>query len=125
MNKFVKAILIVGGLFFLIWIYTVYNPLESGFFPKCPFKQLTGLDCPGCGSQRAIHFLLNGSWELAWQSNPLLIVAIPYVVTGAFFDAAKKDNPKMLKWRNRLLGINAIKIIFVIVLLFWVGRNIV
>ncbi|MDE7397749.1 MAG: DUF2752 domain-containing protein, partial [Muribaculum sp.] len=38
-------------------IYAVFDPTLP-WFPKCLFRQLTGLECPGCGSQRAIHALL-------------------------------------------------------------------
>ena len=40
-------------------VYSVFDPLKSSFFPSCPFKSVTGLDCPGCGSQRAIYELLH------------------------------------------------------------------
>ena len=39
-------------------VYHKYNPSDFKLFPKCPFYVLTGLKCPGCGTQRAIHCLL-------------------------------------------------------------------
>ncbi len=48
--------------------------------PRCPVKMLTGLDCPGCGSQRALHALLTGQFAKAWAFNPAMIVAIPLLL---------------------------------------------
>ena len=52
----------------LIAAYYRLGP-ESGLYPRCMFRQLTGLDCPGCGSQRAIHALLHGHVAEAWGYN--------------------------------------------------------
>lgn len=41
-------------------------------YPRCPVKWLTGLDCPGCGSARALHSLLHGEFAKALAYNPWL-----------------------------------------------------
>lgn len=48
------------------------------FFPQCPLKWLTGLSCPGCGVQRALHALLNGHFAEALSYNYFFILSIPY-----------------------------------------------
>lgn len=53
------------------------NPAEHSFFPKCTFHSLTGLDCPGCGGQRAVHQLLHGHVVAAFRCNALLITLLP------------------------------------------------
>ena len=58
MNKILLGILAVSVL---ALIYYKFNPSDIAIFPKCPFLLLTGLKCPGCGSQRAIHSLLHFS----------------------------------------------------------------
>jgi hypothetical protein len=40
---------------------------------QCQFKQLTGVDCPGCGSQRAFVFLLKGEIGKSVSMYPALI----------------------------------------------------
>ena len=35
------------------------NPEEAIWMPKCIFHSFTGLDCPACGSQRAVYHLLH------------------------------------------------------------------
>lgn len=117
--------LIVGLVLFLGFVYYRFNPSEFGFFPKCPFLQTTGLKCAGCGSQRAIHQLLHFNIQGAFRENPLLVLALPYILVGFFLDLPKsKKNPKLLKWRNRLLGLKAIYFWALVVIFFWVGRNV-
>lgn len=52
----------------------------TGFMPRCPFKMITGLDCPGCGSQRALHDLLAGHPADAAAHNLILIPALIYLL---------------------------------------------
>lgn len=58
-------------------VYFLFNPLKAGFFPRCPFYVLTGLYCPGCGSQRAFHALLHGHLLTAAHDNLLSVLALP------------------------------------------------
>lgn len=109
----------------LILFYKAYNPYEYSFFPKCPFLELTGWQCPGCGSQRAIHFLLNLDFAAAFRENALLVISIPYALTGFAFEAIRKPGNKMLRWRQRLFGRNAIFIILIIIVGFWILRNLI
>lgn len=54
------------------------DPHRPGFlFPGCPFKALTGLDCPACGGLRMTHDLLNGDLPAAVVDNVFLLVALP------------------------------------------------
>jgi len=54
-----------------------FEPGRTGFFPLCPFRSLTGLRCPGCGTTRALHQLLHGHALAAFELNPLLLLALP------------------------------------------------
>ncbi|HYH57581.1 MAG TPA: DUF2752 domain-containing protein, partial [Anseongella sp.] len=69
----------LAGVIVLLSLYFFFDPSLAGFFPPCPFKRLTGLDCPGCGSQRALHALLNLHVGAAFRFNPLLLTAIPFL----------------------------------------------
>jgi hypothetical protein len=66
----------LGSLFFY------FNPGEASFFVPCPLRYVTGLECPGCGSQRAIHQLLHGNLKTAFGLNPFLIFSIPLIGYG-------------------------------------------
>lgn len=53
------------------------DPGESGPYPVCPFRLLTGLWCPVCGSTRAVHALLHADLAAAAAYNVLLVLAVP------------------------------------------------
>ena len=124
----IVAILVAGCV-----IYFSYNPVESVYFPKCPFLMLTGLKCPGCGSQRAIHALLHLDIRSAFHHNALLVLSLPYILillttkillnptTSSFFSFSNKILPH---FSNILQHPNIIWSYFISVLFFWIARNI-
>lgn len=70
------GVALVGvGLAILIY----QHPSENPHIPACPMYKMTGLYCPGCGSTRATHYLLNGQLALAFRHNPLLLVSLPVI----------------------------------------------
>ena len=58
----------------------VRDPHASGSWGYCPWKLLTGFDCPGCGTLRAVNDLTHGDLVAAASSNLLFVVAVPIVV---------------------------------------------
>ncbi|MDD3160578.1 MAG: DUF2752 domain-containing protein [Bacteroidales bacterium] len=111
-------------LLLLAVLYKKYNPLESAFFPACPFRSLTGLLCPGCGSQRAIHQLLNFNIAAAFHENMLLVIAIPYLIVGWIIELIPHPDALLLAWRKALYGPRAIIIILFVIIAYWILRNI-
>ncbi len=105
-------------------LYFVFDPAEHVVFPKCPFKMLTGWDCPGCGSQRAIHALLHGDVLSAFRLNALMVLAVPYLALGFAWGMVREPGEKMLKWRKRLFGERAIYVILLLIIGYTVWRNI-
>ena len=69
--------------FMTVTILALYiaNPVSYRFWPKCPFKVLTGLDCPSCGIQRFLHAFLHGNFSHAISYNYYLIYALPYALS--------------------------------------------
>lgn len=119
-------ILILSLVFFIgaLFIYGRFDP-QTTPFPKCLFKSITGLSCPGCGSQRAIHQLLHLNVIEAFKFNPLFIIAIPYlllVIPLELFKNSGHDNIR--KWHNIFCGYYATIIVLVIVVLHFIARNI-
>jgi hypothetical protein len=64
-----------------IWVITTgavvvgyFNPTTTNFFPACPFHELTGLNCPGCGLTRGFHAFFQGDILTALHFNVLLPV---------------------------------------------------
>ncbi len=72
-----RAPMIVGatGAIACAYVY-LQDPSEPGHYPPCPFKILTGLDCPFCGSLRATHELLHGNVSTAIDYNALTVFVI-------------------------------------------------
>lgn len=60
----------------LLPLYFFIDPEKWKIFPKCPFLALTGLYCPGCGSQRAIHDLLHLRIASSLDHNLLVLPSL-------------------------------------------------
>lgn len=54
------------------------DPHRPGsLFPPCPFKLLTGWNCPACGGLRMTHDLLHGDLAAAVVDNVFLLIGLP------------------------------------------------
>lgn len=71
-NSLVAAL--IGVAAFVLWWQ---HPEGNKAIPQCLVLKHTGFYCPGCGSLRAIHFLLQGEFTKAWHMNPLTVLLIP------------------------------------------------
>lgn len=120
-NKLLFLLIVVFLIAGLVFYYFI-DPLSANFIIKCPFKAITGLDCPGCGSQRAVHELLHGNFKQAFVDNALFIIALPYAFVGILFEwfSLKYKYPKIRKF---LFGKTAIYFVAAIIILFFIMRN--
>lgn len=56
----------------------VADPHRPGtVFPPCPFRLLTGWNCPACGGLRMTHDLLHGDLGAAVVDNVFLLAVLP------------------------------------------------
>jgi hypothetical protein len=112
---FVVIILLITGYYFFL------NPYKQEyFFISCPFYKITGFQCSGCGSQRAFHEILHLNFEEAFRQNALVLFGIPYFSL-IFFTSFFQE--KFAKLRQILIGKKTILILFFIVILFGIFRN--
>ncbi len=82
--------------------------------PQCLFRRLTGYDCPGCGTQRAIHAMLHGDFRAAWHYNAALLPGLAVAALYAW-------RPRRLR---RILFSSATPYaLAALVIGWWVGRN--
>jgi hypothetical protein len=98
------------------------DPNHSSLYPQCPFKAMTGWDCPGCGITRALRALMTGHPLRALDHNVLVVVA---AVVGLVWYATNRvrarqgRDPLRLShprwWTGALI---------VVIAVFWVTRNI-
>ncbi len=115
---FISVIVFLG----MLSLYFFYNPSQHSFFPKCIFHQATGLHCPGCGSQRAIHKILQGDFIEGLKHNILiflLIIVIAYQITIYGLNHFMNKNHTNLLHRSMVT-----KIILILVISYWILRNI-
>lgn len=47
---------------------------------RCPFLQLTGHQCPVCGTTRSWHAALKGQWHAAFEYHPVAPLLLPVAV---------------------------------------------
>ncbi len=52
----------------------------TSVYPGCPFKMLTGWNCPFCGGLRMTHDLLHGDLAASINDNIYLLVGIPVLI---------------------------------------------
>ena len=65
------AVLAAAALFFHL-----ADPATARGYVPCVFHRVTGLLCPGCGGQRAMHLLLHGEFAAALRSNVFAVAVL-------------------------------------------------
>jgi hypothetical protein len=121
MRRYLIIVLAIAVLMLLGFIYFALDPASSAVFPRCGFLTLTGYKCPGCGSQRAVHALLNGDVAGAFGYNAMLFIAVPWVALCLFAETQRTRNPRLYV---RLHPPVLIWLFLVLVLAWWLLRNI-
>ena len=123
MTSLHKLVWVCAGLIVLgiIAVYLIFDPTQSDLFPKCPFMMLTGLKCPGCGSQRVIHALLNGDVAAAWHRNAFMVAMLPLIVLYLLSEIFRTRFNGLYRVLNSIWAVGAV---FVVVMLWWILRNV-
>lgn len=95
----------------LVYLYW-HDPATTTVYPKCVFRSVTGLWCPGCGLSRGFYAFLHGDFIAAIKMNLLVFVVAPGLA--AIVCVARR--------------IGTLKVIDILAcvlsLLFWVVRNV-
>ncbi|MDE6133961.1 MAG: DUF2752 domain-containing protein [Muribaculaceae bacterium] len=113
------AAAILVAVFVCLWYYRHDPSAEPA--PSCLFRTLTGFDCPGCGSQRALHALLHGRIAKAWSYNAFLFFAVPAAILYTVAQTWRHRMPRLYNKLNSPLVISAFTLA---IILWWVLRNI-
>ena len=113
------AAALVLALVAIACFYYFVDP-ASGLMPRCFFHAVTGLQCPGCGFQRALHALLHGNIGEAWHYNPFAFFAVP---TGIFYIVTESMRHRWPRFHARAVHPLIIIAITAAILAFWVARN--
>lgn len=102
------------------WLVREVDPSQPGHYPLCPFRALTGWDCPGCGTVRALHAVANGDVAAGLDHNLMTVLALP-VLVGVWFAWTRRQLlglPRAVVLDSRL--VTGLAVVFV---LFAVVRN--
>jgi hypothetical protein len=91
------------------------DPHRPGsLFPGCPFKMLTGWNCPACGGLRMTHDLLHGDLSAAVVDNVFLLIGLPLLALWSVWRLS----------RGRRVFIPAVMVLITIAAIAWtVLRN--
>ena len=116
-----KAVIALGALAAVVAYCTFCMATDS--MPRCPFKWITGFDCPGCGSQRAIRALIAGHPLEAWSYNLILPPMLAYLAAILVLPLIKGGIPR--KIYERLTSPGVISAIAAVVILWWIVRNLI
>jgi magnesium-transporting ATPase (P-type) len=86
----------------------------------CPFNNITGLYCPGCGGIRCLRHLLQGDARAALESNSLLVISFTSIL---FMIALFLKNKKRMDL-SKCLNINYLILVLLLISVFTIVRNI-
>lgn len=122
-RRAILPLAVVGGVLAGGTLLAVGQDAVRAAVPPCPFRMLTGLDCPFCGGTRAVLALLHGDITGAADYNLLVTVAAflgaAALVWWALGRLAGLPWPPMPARRTRAVAITGLALVCA----FWVGRN--
>ncbi|MDE6375537.1 MAG: DUF2752 domain-containing protein [Alistipes sp.] len=101
-------------------VYYFVDPAAAVWVPKCPFWLLTGLDCPACGTQRALHSVLHGAWVEALEFNPFAVVSLPYLALVAYTTVRPPGKKNALRYVQHP---TTVRIYLAAIVAWWILRN--
>lgn len=94
-----------------------WNP-DRSHIPLCPFRAVTGLDCPLCGGLRATHDALHLHLGGAADHNLLLVCAVPVLAVVWLRRRITPSRSTQLRARLTWVIVAA-----VVVAGFWIARD--
>lgn len=122
-KKKIRFFMICTAVIVLSLLYFFIDARANNLFPKCPFYILTGLFCPGCGSQRAISALLHLDISSAIRYNVLLVAALPVLAFSGYASVVNTFGKRQVN-QKLFHSVTFIWIIIVLVIAFWILRNV-
>lgn len=69
---------VLGGALGYVGLVDPHDP--ASVYPPCPFKLLTGWNCPFCGGLRMTYDVVHGDLAAAVHDNVFVLVGMPMLV---------------------------------------------
>lgn len=120
-NRKLTAVAVAIAATAVIVIYGSIDPASTAWMPRCVWKVFTGYDCPGCGSQRALHALLHGDIAAAWHHNAFIFFLTP---VGLFYFILELRSDRTSRLYRISTSPRMILMLLISVIAWWIGRNI-
>jgi hypothetical protein len=118
-----KVLMAGTAVIALSLLYFFYPVSQHTFYPRCIFFMATGFNCPGCGSQRAFSSLLHGDIRMALGDNLLMVASIPFLLYAGIVAGWNSFSTRRMQ-QPVFYSAGFAKGVLVVVLLFWLLRNI-
>ncbi|AFC54592.1 MULTISPECIES: DUF2752 domain-containing protein [Mycobacterium avium complex (MAC)] len=83
--------LALGGALGYVALADPHNP--ASIYPPCPFRWLTGWNCPFCGGLRMTYDVVHGDLAAALHDNVFVLVAIPMLAAWLVVRRARGASP--------------------------------
>jgi len=95
-----------------------FPPAVYSFYPRCPVHEYLHLQCPGCGSTRALAALLHGHVAEALHFNALFAVLLPFLAGYAAVCGYRAWKAVAFRWpqppRMAVYGVLVVAVVFMV-----------
>lgn len=98
--------MVLGGALGYVGLVDPHN--TNSLYPQCPFKLLTGWNCPFCGGLRMTNDLLHGNLVAAVNDNVFLLAGLP-MLAGLLLIRRSRGRPALSTpaWLTMVLAVIA------------------
>jgi len=108
---------------FIIFFFAIFadspEDIPASRLFNCPFRSITGLDCPGCGLTRAFIAICHANFAEAFRLNALSYIIVPFFLYRFFRSLTAGIFRKYLEI---YLPVQAIIVIILIGVVYAFGR---
>lgn len=111
----------VAVVAFTVVLLLRFPPAEYSFYPRCPVYSWLHLECPGCGTTRALAALLHGHIKEAFRLNALTTTMLGPVIAYAIICYRRYLGAEPFRWPQ--LPSSGVYAMLAIALLFAIFRN--
>lgn len=107
----------------ILFAYYFIDPLQKSFPIHCIWKDLTGSECPSCGTQRALHSLMHGEIMKALKYNCFFVISIPYAFLAVLCSWYNKKNI-FDRIKSIIYDARTLRLYVLLYFLWWLTRNV-